>query len=317
MTPQWRRRMTFFLIYAAIPLCWSSTFLGTQLAMRAFTPLWLGAVRYIGASAVYLAVLLASRPLRAIVQDARREWLGMILIGASGIWLAIAFQNLGLRYTTSSHAALLSIAEPMLTVLFAVLFLRERLRRGAWLGMAVALAGALLIATEGRLPGRDTWAGAMRGNLMILGSLTAYAAYTIFSKRVLRHVAALTVVTISGLWGTAFLTITAGLLEPLPRLADIPPAGWTALLYLVLFPTCLTYFLYNWLLQQVLATRLTVVLFLIPVYGVVLGALVMGDRPPLLVYAGGLIAILGVMAMEHAMAPGRPPGGGLSGASSN
>lgn len=302
MTPRFESIFSAFLIYIALPLCWSTTFLGTQLAMHAFPPLWLGALRYMGATLVYLVVLLSITPLRVILNDGRREWKGLCLIGLSGVFLAIIFQNMGLQSTTSSHASLLSVMEPVLVALFAVLFLRERISRIASLGLGVAILGTLLVVSDGRWPSLGAWGGTMKGNIYILISLVAYAAFTIFSKQVLNHASVLSVVTLSSLFGTALLTLGACVVETAPVFSNITPAGWGALLYLVLFPTCMAYFLYYWLLQKVLATRLTVVLFLIPVYGVILGALIMHDRPSIHVYFGGFVAILGAMVLDRAMA---------------
>src|SRR6185312_15287320 len=111
-------------------------------ALRAVRPADLLAVEIAGAALVLLVTAAVRGRLR------RRGALRQMLVGVLVPGLAFLFGDLGLARTSASSGSLLLAAEPLLSVLLALLVLGERLSRRAVVALLVGLAGGVLVATE-------------------------------------------------------------------------------------------------------------------------------------------------------------------------
>ena len=120
----------------------------------ALAPLLLGALAYL------LAGIILAPTLRRVHIE-RRDWPKILAMGLVGGALAPALLFLGLAQATAVDASLLLTLEMVFTAILAAIFLRERAPPLAWVGIALLLASALLVAaTSGARQGTTTWMGA-------------------------------------------------------------------------------------------------------------------------------------------------------------
>src|SRR3954453_15860751 len=111
-------------------------------ALRAVRPADLLAVEISGAAAMLHIIAATRGRLR------RRGALRQMLLGSLVPGLAFLFGDLGLARTSASSGSLLLAAEPLLSVLLALVVLRERLSGRAVTALILGLAGGALIALE-------------------------------------------------------------------------------------------------------------------------------------------------------------------------
>lgn len=297
-----------FLILVVLPLFWGSTFLATKICLDDMPPTWLGAIRYCLSSAIFLGMLWhEEREIKKPLKDLQKYFLLFLAVGAIGTFSAAFFQNIGLRYTTASTSSLINTLEPVLVALIAVLFLKERIARWGVIGLVIAFVGGFIIITNGRPSTLLHLDGTVKGNLLILVSIISYAGYTIFTKLLVGKTKPIYAVTFSSIIGTLMLLISAIFLEGVPSLAGVSLRTWLAIVYLAVFPTCISLLLFNQLLTQVEASRTSIILFLIPVYGLLLGVVFLGDRLTLPMIFGGILTIIGVWLIEYSPIKSVPP----------
>lgn len=287
------------LILVVLPLFWGSTFLATKVCLEELPPTWLGAIRYSLSSLIFLGMLMKSKRPRNPLTDLKHDWMLFFAVGLIGTFAAAFFQNIGLRFTTASTSSLINTLEPVLVALMSVLFLKEQLSRGGIIGLVIAFVGGFVIITNGNPATLFHLNGTVKGNLLILISIISYACYTIFTKLLVGKTEPINAVTFSSMIGTIFLFIAAFAMEPFPVLADVSWLTWAAVVYLAVFPTCIALLLFNQLLTQVEASRTSIVLFLIPVYGLLLGVVFLGDPLTLPMILGGILTIIGVWLIEY------------------
>jgi drug/metabolite transporter (DMT)-like permease len=274
---------------------WGSTFLVTKAALREAGPFTLTALRFL----VGLAIIapLAHRGGFSFSLALRPPFL---LFGLTGVALNFGLQNLGLAFTTAGNAALIQAGIPATTALLAWCALRERPGRLRLLGIALAVAGVLLVTGSRPAAGG---ARVLLGNALVAGSMLSFSAYAVQGKRI----GAIATPTIA-----AAGSIAAGLLVLLPLAAGeiglrglpaLGPRGWLATLYLGCGASALTIFLWNYALRFVDAGAAALYTNLIPVVGLA-GAFWLGEPATRAQLLGGALALLGVLLGEAPRRPG-------------
>jgi len=222
------------------------------------------------------------------------------LFGLTGIVLYIAMTNLGLVFTSASSAALVQASIPAVTTLLSVLVLKERVSRLQLFGIGLSIAGLLLVtglslSREGSAP--------PVGNLLVFGSVVAWAVYTVQGKRLVSTFPWLVITTAS---------ISAGILCLLPfaigelwlqGMPHLRVDGLIQLLYLGGASSALGYGLWNYGLRFLDASEAAPYINLIPVVGLILSIIVLQEPLSLIQAGGGALTLFGVWLSNMGQAP--------------
>jgi drug/metabolite transporter (DMT)-like permease len=144
----------------------------------------------------------------------RKTWIWMIALALTGGSVPFALFYTGLQLTTAATGALVNHFQFVLVALFAVAFLKERIRPAMWAGFAVLLLSTMLGTNLQTLQ----W---NQGAWLIAGSTALFAVDFVIAKHLLRSLATLTVLTARMTIGTAMLfayVIALGRLAPAAQL---------------------------------------------------------------------------------------------------
>jgi drug/metabolite transporter (DMT)-like permease len=227
------------------------------------------------ASALLVALLLraSGEPLRGLGARALGPFL---FLGVTGYWLSTQFSYLGYHYTSAANAVILQAATPVMVAFGARLYLGERLTRQQQLGAAVSVVRVLFIVTNGRLALLRP--DEMRaGDVITLGALTGWAAYTVYGKRVLAHYSPALATTAAYVLGTLLMVPTALLAAPhfpAPRLASA--VAWSVVVYQAVVGALAHVWWYR-AIQVVGPSIAAMFVNLQPVVGVLLAWLIAGE----------------------------------------
>jgi len=219
--------------------------------------------------------------------------LGFLTIGLCGQVVAQLFATWGTQRSLASNAALISLSLPVATALMAFLLLRERMTRLRWLGFALAIAG-VLVASGQDLRAADLGSRSyLAGNLMVFLGVLGSAFYNVYSKKMLLRFTPLEVLLGSYVFACLFLVPTALLAEPesLAQLSQLSPRGWTGLLLLAVFQYCVSMIVFLTVLTRLDATQAALSNYLIPMFGVIIAWLLLGERLNPAAIAGGLLVL--------------------------
>lgn len=270
---------------------WGAAFLLMRISAPAFGPVALIAVRVAVAAAV-LAALLAMRGGRDALSG---------LVPRAWSLLAVGALNTAVPFTLFAYAALslpaglsstLNATVPLFGALVGWLWLGERLSRGRLLGLAVGFAGVVVLAWP-RLAG----GGERRAVAAALGAAALYAIGAHVTPRLMAGVGALALSTGSLIGATVLLSPLAVWQWP----ATSPGwLAWTSAAVLGVICTALAYVLYFRLLARAGPSTAMTVTYLIPVFGVTWGAMLLGERLTGTAIAGGLLVLAGVaLTVSH------------------
>ena len=194
--------------------------------------------------------------------------------------------------TGAGIASVLGNTQPLFAVVLAALFLGERVTRGKLIALALGLAGVTLIAYP-VLAGADAYG--LSGALLALGAAGGTAAGTIIVKRAGLDRDVLGSAAWQLILGSLPLLAVSALVERDARV------NWTGaflglLLFLALVGTSFATALWYWLLRREEVGRLTMFLFLVPLAGLGIAALVFGEQIGLVEALGALLTVAGIFA---------------------
>lgn len=202
----------------------------------------------------------------------------------TGITFYFVFENVGLKLTTASHAALIIATIPLGTELVVAWLKRRWPAVGTWCGTLLALVGV------GLLVARDDGVSSLAGDGLMFGAVGCWIAYTF----VVGH--------LSGKYPNLLLTrwiMLCGAVSFIPGAAvelyffDIPHFNtvvWAQLAFLSLACSALAYDTWNRAVPALGPSVVNTLIYFIPLVGVVSGIAFLGEPVTVtLFYGGGLI----------------------------
>jgi drug/metabolite transporter (DMT)-like permease len=267
----------------AMAAVWGGSFLFLRIATPDFGPVPLIAIRVVISTLFLLPVLLVRPERRAEFRQNLGKLFFLGLINAAIPFPLFAYTTL---FVTAGFASIINATAPLFAALVAGVWLRDRISIGGFLGLIVGFGGLVLLV--GGLP--DTSPGTLPA---IGGSLFAAFLYGVAASFVKKHLAGInTWVTTTGSFGFA-----AVLLAPLAVLKwpAVNPSGtsWIAVLALAVVCTAIPNIYYFRLVLRVGPGKAMSVAFLIPIFGILWGALVLGETVTVGMLGGGAVILLG------------------------
>lgn len=287
-----------------LALMWGNSFLFIKFAVASIPPEWIVAGRLTIGSALLIAIVAVRRQ---TLPRTARDLVVLAVIGVAGAAVPWAGQAWAQQFLDSGITAVLNATTPGATLAIAVVVGQERLSGTRVVGLLVALVGSVVII------GGEIGTGSSAAALIVAGVAPfAYGLGTVLARaRVSGRIAALpaaaTQLTLAAVVVTPIAWATSG---PPPPPTGMPGAAAGALLALGVFGTGLAFLVYFTLIGRVGATNASMVTYLVPVVGLVAGAVVRGERFGPNVLVGATILVLGVWLAQRVpskRAAGGPP----------
>jgi drug/metabolite transporter (DMT)-like permease len=219
----------------------------------------------------------------------------LVFPALAGLFTAFdfTFWNSSLAFTTASNATLLGNTSPLWVALGAMLIFRERLGSRFWMGLAVALAGALLVmGTDFLLHPRFGI-----GDLMACAAGIFYAAYQMTTQRGRKHFDPFRYTWLAALSASIAILVVNLLLKN-------PLSGYSTQTWLVFLATALVshtigYLSISYALGHLPAHVVSPTLIAQPVLTTLLAIPLLGEIPALWQGLGGLIALTGIYMVNQ------------------
>lgn len=273
---------------------WGGTFIAGKILAQSLPLMTAAFGRFFVAS--ILLVFVAVKMEGKLPRLNREQILLTAVLGFTGIFLYnICFFGALARVPAGRTSLFVSLT-PIVTAVLAGLIFSERLGVRRWAGILVALIGAIVVITRGDLIGgiTDISQSLGLGELMMLGAVFSWAAYTLISRKALETLSPIVATTYGTLWGFVFLTIGA-----IGEFKDVDWFHldwrvWTSVFYLGAFGTVLAFIWFYQGIQTVGPSRTAIFTNLVPAFGVLFSAALLGEPILISMVVGGLIAVLGV-----------------------
>jgi len=281
-----RAGRSYWLLLLTLAALWGASYLFIKVGVRDLKPTVLMCARSAIAAALLLAYLGVSRGGRSAVSQLRAAWREVIVLGALNAAIPFTLVAWGETHIDSSVAGIAQATVPLFSFLVGLRVLpHERVSGERWIGVGLGIAGV------GVLVGLDPEGGwwVVVGTLAVVLSSLSYASAGIYGQ--LRVAAVPGPVLAAG----SMLTATVMLLPFAAVQLPSEPPGWKAvgsLVALGVLGTALAQLFLFRLLATAGARRTSLVTYLMPVFALAYGAVLLDEQVTAAAVLG-LVLILG------------------------
>jgi drug/metabolite transporter (DMT)-like permease len=271
-----------------LSLIWGLAFVAIRRADFELSPINLALLRWLLASAGFLAV--SPFLLKPKVKFERRDLLRLLVISLLNVPAYHLALNFGETTVSSGLAGFLVAMGPVLIAVFSAVLLKEKLGRKLALALAIGVAGTLVMFVPDLSLNS---AGSILGPMEVLVAAFSFALFSVLSKPLVTK------------YGSASVTIWAALAGTLMLLPLLSPnfgaetlslslEGWISVLFLSLLSTVAGYLMFYALVSRSALSKVGIQMYLIPVVSVIGGILLLQEGLNTYTIAGGAVLLLSV-----------------------
>jgi drug/metabolite transporter (DMT)-like permease len=229
----------------------------------------------------------------------RMDFTTVFWLGTTGIFLYSYCFLTGLKHISAGRGALVIALNPVLIALVSWLWFNDKMSALKATGIITALLGCILVISDGQ-PERLLQGEIGIGEILILGCVVSWTMYTFISRRATQTLTPLLTTFYASLVGCLLLGLVSISESPWRLIGHFSLTAWGCIIYLALFGTAIAYTWFSDAVRVIGAARAAPFINLVPISGVLLGALILDERLDWMVLVGGVITIAGVLITWHA-----------------
>lgn len=273
-----------WFVFISLGAIWSASFLWIKVAVQEIGPFTIVAYR------VLLGILFSGTVVlyrKLAWPRTWREWMPFIILGLTSMTLPFFLITWGELYIDSAVASILNATVPLFTLLIAHFWLHDdRMTLQKVTGLLIGFAGVVILLSKDV----GTSQNSVLGQFAVIAAALFYAASAVYARRATAHVQGIVRGTSPLVSATAFAWIAAFAVES-PVEVPTLPLTWIGLLWLGVLGSGLAFIMLYYLIYEIGPTRASMVTYLFPVGGVILGVIFLREHLSWQLVAGTLLII--------------------------
>lgn len=282
-------RFKHWLIFILLGAIWSSSFMWIKIAVQEIGPVTLVALRVLFGLLFGVAVIL--------IQGVRltrnlRSWSPLLLLGLTNLAIPFFLISWGEQYIDSAVASILDATVPLFTILIAHYLLRDdKITLPKVLGLLTGFAGVIVLMSRDLTHASTS---SLLGQAAVILASVFYAVSSVYARRVTEDT--------PGILRSAGPLVSASVVMWLGTFlfespVKIPQLGitWVALLWLGIFGSGLAFVMAYYLIHEIGPTRTTMVTYLFPLGGTILGVAFLHEQLTFELISGAILIILSLV----------------------
>lgn len=196
---------------------------------------------------------------------------------------------IALKYTTAINSSIIAATNPMVTVILAYFFLKQKLTKKQILGILISFVGVILTITGADFNVLKSFSF-NKGDFWMLAAVIAWAVYGIYSKSKGKHIPPMALTYYSFLVCTILLVPFVLYEKPWTFLMLVPKEAYVAVLYMSVFPSVIGYLVQQMAIKVIGPSKASIFVNLVPAFSMVLAVLVLGETlQPIKIFTALLI----------------------------
>ena len=273
-----------WLIFILLGAIWSSSFMWIKIAVEEIGPITLVAFRVLFGLIFGFAVVLVTRQK---LSRGLREWLPLLLLGITNVAIPFFLISWGEQVIDSAVAAILDATVPLFAIVIAHLALHDdKITLPKIVGLLMGFAGVVVLMSKDL--GGST--GSILGQAAVVLASVFYAGSSVYARKsteaasgIMRSVGPL-------ISSTVVMWLAVPLAESPFRLPQLP-ITWIALIWLGVLGSGVAFIMMYYLIHAIGPTRTTMVTYLFPLGGVLLGVGFLGEQLTWQLVSGAVLIV--------------------------
>jgi len=265
------------------------------------------AIKYLGRhlgplQITFLPFTLATLILLPLAVRARRasrvplgwtDWRRFIIAGVAGQVVTQLGFVAGVTRSLASNGAVLSLLLPVISTLLAALMLGEKLTRLRVAALAIGLAGAMMLSAGNLRESSFLNVNYLVGNVLIIAAMTGSAFYNVYAKSLFEKFQQIEVLVFSYVAAAATGLLATAIADPVHWgvFQSFTWQTWVAFAYQTLIAYSAAMLLFFAALKRLDVATASLSLYLLPVFGVILAAVLLGERLSVAAAAGAAVVL--------------------------
>lgn len=276
-------------------LVWGTQHPPIKVLSGEISPFLFNFLRFSIAGVVLLPFVMKNR-----VKVDKKDLMWISVLGLVGIYLFGVFNIFGVRMSTASNNAILLNSWPLLLVLIAPIFIREKITKKILAGTVIGFIGVVLVITKGVLSVdllmRSEY---FTGDVLILISALCITINSMFIKKYVDKYGGLTVTFYSVVAGTFALLLSSIIAGDIFSVNKIGFDAFLLILWVAIPTTALTWVIWYESIKRIGAVKTSSFFFLIPVSGVLTSYIFLNEELTVFTVAGTALILFGVYVVQR------------------
>ncbi|RBI59501.1 EamA/RhaT family transporter [halophilic archaeon] len=284
-----------FVLFVTLAALWGIAFMAIKAGLEFFPPVLFAAIRYDLAAIIMFAY--AAFVTDRWIPQTRDDWFAVVIDGLFLVGAYNIFVFLGEQTVTSAVAAIIVSLNPILSTVFSrALLPDERLTAVGTVGLLFGFGGVSLISnpSTSNLLTQD-----VIGQILILLAATSFAFGSVFVQIVDDEISTEGTTAWACLIGAIMLHISSFGLNESVAAIEWTPRSIAALLYLVIGPSAIGYFIYFDLLDRLGPIEINLVSYAAPVFAAFSGWIVLGEIIDMWAVIGFISIFIGFLLIKR------------------
>jgi drug/metabolite transporter (DMT)-like permease len=271
---------------------WSSSFLWIKIAVQEVGPITLVAFRVLFGLLFGIAVIIVQR---TQLPRTFREWFPVLLLGIVNVAIPFFLISWGEQVIDSAVAAILDATVPLFAIVIAHLALHDdKMTFHKTLGLLVGFAGVVVLMSKDI--GQSV--GPLLGQAAVVLASMFYAGSSVYARKTTENMPGILRSVGPLLSSTVVMWLANVTIERPLRLPHLP-ITWIALLWLGVLGSGFAFILNYYLIHAIGPTRTTMVTYLFPLGGVILGVAFLGEQLSWQLLAGGALIVASLAVANY------------------
>ncbi len=271
---------------------WGVGFPISKVGIHYIPPFTFAFIRFFITSILFMIIV--SNRGNNIINNLKKHFIGLSVMGLSGITIYNFFYLYSLKFTLASNSVLIASFNPIITTIIAAIFLKEKISGYMWIGIVVSLFGVMTIISRGSLSTIEHLSFNI-GDLFMLTATFLWAIYSVVGKTVINSIGHSQSVALSTLLGTIYLIPFVFMEGSIKQIASYPLIAWGSIMYMALVATFFAFSVWYKGVEKFGASKTSIFVNLVPVFGVLASSFMLHEHLHTVVILGGILVITGVL----------------------
>lgn len=287
------RKSKAIIALALVCFFWGTTWVASKEGVRYMPPLQLAGLRQLIGGLCYVVYFIYKKE----PFPKGKQWLPILVLSLLNFALSNGLSTWGVKFISAGLGSIIGAIFPLWLVIIGLVVSKKKMKPRAIAGLLVGFAGICIIFYEHL--GDFLIPDFRFGIVLSLAATWTWAFGTIYTKKHAVYFNPYFALGLQMVISGASLNLISFVSGDFTPLTEIPWQSWTAIAYLVVFGSVISFIAYLYALQNLPTEQASIYAYINPIVAVLIGALFFGEMLTTFIIVGVLVTLYGVYLVNR------------------